>query len=69
MVMTKRGWSEAVVREIAGKVSGYFPSDFPMRYDGVTVKVRKAARIGAVVNPEDSAYAECPVEIQYRCFA
>lgn len=69
MVMAKRGWSEAVIREIAGKIAAHFPPDQAMRYDNVTVKVTRAPRVGAVLNPEDSAYAECPVEIQYRCFA
>lgn len=69
MVMAKRGLAEAVVREIAGKVAEHFPPDLPMYYDGVTVRVRQAPRTGAVVNPAESSYAECLVEIQYRCFA
>lgn len=69
MVLAKRGWTEAMVREVAGKIAAHFSPDLVMSYDGVLVRVRQAPRVGAVVNPADSSYAECIVEIQYRSFA
>lgn len=53
----------------ASQVAGHFPTDLSMRYEDVTVRVMRAPRVGEVVNPPSSAYAECAVEIPYRCFA
>lgn len=76
MVFSKRGGSyvagtdnNAVVVNIAGKVAGLFPADYKMTNSDVTVRVIRAPRVGEVVNPAGSAYAECVVEVPYRCFA
>lgn len=76
MVFSKRGGAfiegvdnNAAVLNIAGKVEAHFPPDLSMDYQGVRVKVLRAPRVGEVVNPAGSAYAECVVEIPYRCFA
>lgn len=76
MVYSKRGQAAADgvdntarAMRAASQIAAYFPPDQRMVFESTVVRVRQAPRVGEVVNPTGSAYAECAVEIQYRCFA
>lgn len=56
-----------VFTEIAGQVAAHFPTDLPMRREGITVKVTKAPSIAPAL--VDGPNWSVPVSINYECFA
>lgn len=77
-VMCKARRGQAVVAGVddtaralrdANIVADYFKQDTVFSYDDVSVRVMRAPRVGEVVIPTGSPYAECSVEIPYQCFA
>lgn len=51
----------------AGEIAAHFPTDFPMRFEGVTVRVERAPDVAQPYR--DDAYWRVPVSVRYDCFA
>lgn len=55
------------IREMAGQIAAHFPSDLPLDFDGVRVRVTKASDVlGAY---RDDAYLRSQVRVSYQVFA
>lgn len=51
----------------AGEIAAHFPTDLAMDFEGIRVRVERAADVAQAYR--DEAYARCPVSIRWQAFA